>query len=110
MTITRIHPAGPGSGAAVLAPPAEWEHAALCAQTDPELFHPNSGRAPAEAKRICSRCDAQPECLTWALAHETRGHDAYGVWGGLTVGERLAVLRRRGLLGLPGRRRREVAA
>lgn len=29
------------------------------------------------AKAVCNRCRARPECLAWALEHETTG-----IWGG----------------------------
>ena len=61
-----------------------WQEAALCAQTDPELFFPEKGGSGREAKLICARCDVRPECLAYALDHDER----FGVWGGLTEMER----------------------
>lgn len=61
-----------------------WHHSALCAQTDPEVFFPESGRNATDAKRVCRRCPVQAECLADALAH----HDQFGVWGGLSAKER----------------------
>ncbi|HEU0130825.1 MAG TPA: WhiB family transcriptional regulator [Mycobacteriales bacterium] len=59
--------------------------AALCAQTDPELFFPvrdvDSTRA---AKAVCSRCSVQGECLDFALADPA----LKGIWGGTTADER----------------------
>jgi len=61
-----------------------WRDSAVCAQTDPELFFPDKGLRPREAKVVCARCPVRTECLTYALAHDR----AYGVWGGTTERER----------------------
>jgi WhiB family transcriptional regulator, redox-sensing transcriptional regulator len=66
----------------------------LCAQTDPELFFPekNTGRGSGkEAKAICQRCEVRLECLEGALERRER----YGVWGGLGIEQRRAILRKR---------------
>ena len=44
-----------------------------------------------EAKRICTHCVVQAQCLEYALS--TR--ETYGIWGGLTEIERKARLRGR---------------
>lgn len=66
-----------------------------CAYTDPEAFFPTAAEGTrigdlerAHAKDICADCPVLSACLTWAL--ET-GQD-YGVWGGMTEGERRALL------------------
>lgn len=68
---------------------------ALCAETDPELFHPpvggGSGEA-ARAKAICGGCDWRQKCAEWAI--ETQ--QPYGIWGGLTPKDRWKV--RKGLV------------
>lgn len=56
----------------------------LCAQTDPEVFYPEKGGSPRDAKKICLSCEVRAECLEYALAHDER----FGVWGGLTETER----------------------
>ena len=61
-----------------------WWFAALCAQTDPELFFPEKGGSTREAKAVCARCPARAECLEYALAHDER----FGVWGGTSERER----------------------
>jgi hypothetical protein len=61
-----------------------WMDRALCAQTDPQLFFPESSANPNEAKRICSSCPVQTECLTYAIEQ----NDPNGVWGGLGPRER----------------------
>lgn len=64
--------------------------AALCAETDPEIFYPEKGGSTREAKKICSRCDIQAQCLEYAIHNDER----FGIWGGLSERER-RVLRRR---------------
>lgn len=46
------------------------------------------------AVRICNRCPFRAECLTWAIDHRER----YGIWGGLTPGERRDQVRVREVL------------
>lgn len=58
--------------------------AALCQETDPELFFPEIGESSVDAKRVCWRCDERTDCLQWALDHDER----WGVWGGLGPGQR----------------------
>lgn len=69
----------------------DWRDLALCAEVDPELFHPKKGQPAKPAKAICARCLVRAECLEFAL------EDPYlmGVWGGKSARER------RRLLGLP---------
>lgn len=81
----------------------DWRHAGACRERtpagkplhDPELWFPlgETGSAlvqAAAAKAVCRRCPVMEQCLQWAL--ET-GQD-FGVWGGLTEGERRAMKRR----------------
>ncbi|MXM66746.1 WhiB family transcriptional regulator [Streptomyces sp. HUCO-GS316] len=76
-----------------LAPPPHWGDDAACLEYDPDLFFAE-GEDPVAmaevrmAKEICGRCPAQPECLTEALERR----EPAGVWGGLTVGERLGLV------------------
>ena len=62
----------------------EWHDHALCAQTDPDAFHPDKGESAREAKRVCRQCPVQAECLRYALDHDER----WGIWGGLSERER----------------------
>ena len=73
-----------------------WRDLALCAQVDPELWFPEKGQPSRAAKLICSWCEVQAECLTFAM----RANEEFGVWGGLAPGERRA-LRRALRPGLP---------
>ena len=63
---------------------ASWRADALCAQTDPVLFHPEPGQPTTPAKRICMTCPVRRECREHALAVE----EMHGVWGGLGQNER----------------------
>jgi WhiB family redox-sensing transcriptional regulator len=64
-----------------------WKDEALCAETDPEAFFPEKGGSTREAKRVCSGCAVQYECLQYALANDER----FGIWGGLSERERRRV-------------------
>jgi len=81
---------GPLKVADLIGDTPEWQERALCQQTDPEAFFPEKGRSPREAKRICARCEVTTECLAYALGHDER----FGVWGGLSAGERRKLKRR----------------
>lgn len=68
----------------------DWRAAAVCAQTDPELFFPEAiefSRAyelqVAAAKRVCAGCPVRAECLAFALRALP-----FGVAGGLAPEER----------------------
>ncbi|WP_328632064.1 WhiB family transcriptional regulator [Streptomyces sp. NBC_00356] len=63
----------------------DWMDSALCAQTDPELFHvEGSGTGYGQGKKICARCPVTAQCAEFAqraegdIAHGRR----YGLWGG----------------------------
>jgi WhiB family transcriptional regulator, redox-sensing transcriptional regulator len=71
--------------------PSGWEQAALCAQTDPEAFFPETGQSAPGAKAVCRACPVQGECLESALANDER----FGVWGGLSEQERRELAERR---------------
>jgi WhiB family redox-sensing transcriptional regulator len=69
----------------MLPTPGEWSTAALCAQIDNEIFFPDKGGSTREAKRVCLMCEVRRQCLDFALEHDIR----YGIFGGLSVKERL---------------------
>lgn len=81
MTILPIVPTAAGS----------WREAALCAQTDPELFYPEKGQSPEAAKAICAACPVRASCLSEALLHDVR----FGIWGGLSERQRRAMRKAR---------------
>ena len=67
-----------------------WQERALCAQTDPESFFPEKGGSTRDAKRVCTTCDVQLECLEYALQNDER----FGIWGGMSERERRKLKRR----------------
>lgn len=73
----------------------DWRDQAACRGMDTNLFFP-VGAAGAgwveisEAKKVCSTCPVQAQCLRWAA---DVGVD-YGIWGGLTDAERRSARRR----------------
>ena len=67
----------------------DWRVGAACSDTDPDLFFPVGTTGPAieqiqSAKAVCGECDAQSDCLEFALA---TNQDS-GVWGGTSEEER----------------------
>ncbi|QFG11146.1 hypothetical protein PBI_QUEENHAZEL_40 [Mycobacterium phage QueenHazel] len=67
----------------------DWRDQALCAQVDPEIFFPDAGKSPAPARKMCARCEVRAECLQSALERD----EEFGIWGGLTWGQRRALQR-----------------
>ena len=73
----------------------EWQLLGACRAVDSELFfHPEGERGPRRsnreraAKAICAGCPVLLECRSAALA----AREPYGVWGGLSEDERVAIL------------------
>ena len=67
----------------------DWRDRASCRDTDPDLFFPVGTTGPAldqiaAAKAVCNACDAQDQCLEFALATNQEA----GVWGGTSEEER----------------------
>lgn len=72
-----------------------WREAALCRDTDPDLFFPVGTTGPAlgqieAAKAVCRQCPALDECLEFALATNQEA----GVWGATSEEERRALRKR----------------
>jgi len=72
----------------------EWQFQGACREADPTLFfHPEAERGPKRQRRdraaqaICATCPVIAECREHALAVR----EPYGVWGGLTEDDRLAI-------------------
>lgn len=82
-------PSSPPLGHAAPAPLAapEWMRLALCAQIDPDLWYPQRGASPRTAKQVCAACPVRAACLDYALTNDER----YGIYGGLSVRERLTL-------------------
>lgn len=72
----------------------DWRKEAACNMYTAEVFYPSVGEGVKMAKAICGRCEPRirDACLEDALAHK----EQYGVRGGMTVGERNKLLRKRG--------------
>lgn len=81
----------------MIALPGSWQDRAACLGHSPDLFFPERADATVQirkAKKICATCPVTAECLAMALANDEK----FGVFGGLTPGERGAVrIRRRSL-------------
>lgn len=62
-----------------------WERAA-CRGLDTELFFPDRGESPAEAKAVCATCPVTEDCLWFALgkADDELRPQRSGIWGGET--------------------------
>lgn len=74
-----------------------WQDRALCAETGPEnFFQEDKGGSSKTAKRVCAACEVRAECLEYALEMEKSDiYHVWGIWGGLSARERLAVIRDR---------------
>ncbi len=87
-------PAWPADGDAGHAPGnsrTRWMSRAACRGIpDAGLFFPAAAGQAKDAKAVCARCPVRAACLSYALA--TR---QFGVWGGATENERLAMSRAR---------------
>lgn len=47
-----------------------WIESAACADKDPDLFFPSTGKSERPAKRICATCPVRVECLEAAMVEE----------------------------------------
>ena len=75
----------------------DWQMHGVCRGVDSSMFfHPDGERGRARmareqrAKEMCRRCPVMAQCRAHALAVE----EPYGVWGGLSEGERELLLKR----------------
>ncbi len=73
----------------------DWQlHGACRGMASSYFFHPEGERGPARARReakakaICLDCPVLSQCRAHALAV----HEPYGIWGGLSEGERTGLL------------------
>lgn len=70
-------------------PRPPWMDEAGCAGIGSDWWYPPARRdgsddSGREAKRVCRSCPVRVECLEYALAI----NEEFGIWGGLTPGER----------------------
>lgn len=68
----------------------DWRDDALCTQTDPDAFFPETGETASPAKKVCDSCKVAEQCLEYALAND----EAFGVWGGLSAKERRRLVKK----------------
>ena len=73
----------------------EWQYDGVCRTIDPDVFFPpDSERGPvrqrreSQAKQYCEHCPVLARCREHALMVQ----EPYGVWGGLTAGDRQRIL------------------
>jgi WhiB family redox-sensing transcriptional regulator len=73
----------------------EWQEKAACRDLPTEMFfHPDGERGPRRknrinaAKAVCASCPVLQACRTQALNLA----EPYGIWGGLSEEERVAIL------------------
>lgn len=86
---------GGGAPIAIGDPAADWTATVACRGPQaslffgPNQFEPKRERLEREeaAKDLCGRCPALVECRSYAL--DTA--EPFGIWGGLTEGERRAM-------------------
>ena len=74
----------------------DWRLHVACRDIDSAVFfHPDRERGSAKdhrdrrAKEVCARCPVIDACARYALEVQ----EPHGVWGGMTVTERAALLR-----------------
>ena len=73
----------------------EWQYQGACQELPTEMFfHPDGERGPrranreATAKAVCATCPVIAACRKHALAVQ----EPYGIWGGLSEDDRLAII------------------
>lgn len=65
-----------------------WRTEASCKNEDPDIFFPDMATTHGQkiaqfAIKICETCPVRAKCARYGIQHER-----YGVWGGMTEGER----------------------
>jgi len=59
-----------------------WHRLALCAGTNPNVFHPKRGDNSRPVQEVCRACAFRAVCI--GQAADLSGFGTHGVWGGLT--------------------------
>ncbi|GAA3817068.1 WhiB family transcriptional regulator [Streptomyces chiangmaiensis] len=82
--------------------PWDWQQRALCRGMDSSVFFSPHGERGAEkrarekkARAVCRRCPVIQACAWTAM----RGPEQYGVWGGMSEGQRTRLLQSRSRTG-----------
>lgn len=81
----------------------DWQDDALCAQTDPEAFFPETGGSIRPATDICFACEVREQCLKYAMDNN---FDYDGIFGGLSPKNRRKLREKR--VGSSRSKRQEV--
>lgn len=63
--------------------PLPWMADALCSQTAPDVFFPESGESSTPAKQVCRQCPVADLCLVYAQEIKPQ----WGIWAGYSVGQ-----------------------
>lgn len=72
------------------APLEGWEENGACYnKAEIRLFFSSVPHEEQEAKRLCDVCPVMEECLDFAI----RTRQPFGIWGGMTTGERSRYVR-----------------
>lgn len=73
----------------------QWQQSGACRELPSEMFfHPDGERGPSRRRRenkalaICATCPVIEQCRNQSLKIQ----EPYGIWGGLTEEDRLAIL------------------
>lgn len=70
----------------------EWMSEGICAQIDAEEWFPEKGGSSRAAQAVCATCPVRTQCLQYAVDNSER----FGIWGGLTEGQRRKLRRTNG--------------
>ena len=69
--------------------PMVWGQLGNCVGINQDLFFPKRGDDVSIAKEFCRECPVRSDCLAFAL--ET--NQKFGIWGGMTEGQRRRIKR-----------------
>jgi WhiB family redox-sensing transcriptional regulator len=73
-----------------------WAKQSACSTLTPaeaaRIFFTEKPNANREARAICADCTVKPACLEYALTRPE-----WGIWGGTTLEERIALRRQAGI-------------
>jgi WhiB family redox-sensing transcriptional regulator len=75
-----------------------WRKEAICKEQEPYVFYPDMSTSQGQkiarfAIKVCGECPVRVRCLEHGIKHEK-----YGVWGGMTEGERIRYRRRHNIM------------
>jgi hypothetical protein len=75
----------------IAAPGPDAVDGARCAQADPDHWFPDKGEhgSAQHARRVCVKCPVRAWCLMVGM----EGQEQWGVWGGKSQRQRLAIAR-----------------